>query len=210
MSSDRMGVLIHTMRKSRNLTQTQLAQYVGVSQSAIGMWESGQRKPTYENLEALTDVFNVPMSALLEDDPDYIRMPHNLTKMSNIEPHSIPLIGSVAGGEPILAEESYEVYVDAPQDADYALRLEGNSMSPLYEDGDVIYIRQTDDVDDGTIAVVLLDDSATLKRVYHIPNGVQLLSENPRYKPMIRTFDTTDVIRILGVPVGYTRMFKRH
>ena len=70
-------------------------------------------------------------------------------------------------------------------------------------DGDIVFIRAQDDVDDGEIAAVVLNDEATLKRVYHIKNGVQLLSENPKYAPMLFTLDDCDSIRILGKAVGF-------
>lgn len=119
------------------------------------------------------------------------------------------MIGAVAAGEPILADESYDVYVDSPVKADYALRVQGDSMEPTYLDGDIVYIRVTPDVTDGTVAVVLIDDSACMKHVYHIPNGVQLVSDNPKYPPMIRIYPEYDVIRILGAVVGYTRMYDK-
>ena len=70
-------------------------------------------------------------------------------------------------------------------------------------DGDLVFIRRQDDVDDGQIAAVVIDDRATLKRVYHIPNGLQLLSENPKYPPMIFTYPDCESIRILGRAVSF-------
>ena len=70
-------------------------------------------------------------------------------------------------------------------------------------DGDLVFIRRQDDVDDGQIAAVIVDDSATLKRVYHVPNGLQLLSENSKYPPMLFTRPDCDSIRILGLAVGF-------
>ncbi len=70
-------------------------------------------------------------------------------------------------------------------------------------DGDLVFIRRQDDVDDGQIAAVIVDDSATLKRVYHVPNGLQLLSENSKYPPMLFTCPDCDSIRILGLAVGF-------
>jgi repressor LexA len=129
--------------------------------------------------------------------------------MSKVLRHKVPLIGSVAAGEPIIADAEFDVYVDSPEDADYALTVEGDSMEPLYLNGDMIYIKTQDDVDDGRVAVVLMDDTAALKHVYHAPNGLLLVSENPKYPPRNITFDDFDVIRILGIPVGYTRMYRR-
>ncbi|HIT69207.1 MAG TPA: S24 family peptidase [Candidatus Aphodomonas merdavium] len=101
-----------------------------------------------------------------------------------------------------------EGYVDAPEKADYALEIEGDSMEPDYLDGDTIYIRQQPDVYDGGVAVVLVDDSATLKRVYHLQDGLQLVSNNPKYPPMHVSFSEHSAIRILGIVVGYTRMYR--
>lgn len=70
-------------------------------------------------------------------------------------------------------------------------------------DGDIVFLRAQDDVDDGQIAAVVVDQTATLKRVYHIRGGIQLLSENPRYAPMIFTMKDCDSIRILGLAVAF-------
>ena len=126
--------------------------------------------------------------------------------IGDLQQHRIPVIGSVAGGEPIYDEEA-ELYTDGPTRASCAVRLKGQSMEPLYMDGDLIYIRTQPNVDDGQIAVVILDDEACLKRVYHLTNGLQLLSENPKYKPIIATSDEYNSIRILGIPCGFTRMY---
>ena len=88
--------------------------------------------------------------------------------------------------------------------ADFALRVSGDSMvGARIHDGDIVFIRQQDDVDDGQIAAVIIDDSATLKRVYHIPGGLQLLSENPKYPPMIFTYPGCGAIRIIGRAVAF-------
>ena len=87
---------------------------------------------------------------------------------------------------------------------DFALRVSGDSMiGARIHDGDVVFIRSQEDVDDGQIAAVVIDDHATLKRVYHIPNGVQLLSENPKYPPMVFTYPEHECIRILGRAIGF-------
>lgn len=198
-----LGLRIKTMRTSRDITQAELARAIGKSPSAITMYESGRREPDFETLEALADVFNVPMVAFLSDD-----LPEGLVPIRLIHHHAVPLIGSVAAGEPILADESVDLYIDGPAKADYALRVQGDSMNPTYLDGDVVYIRQVPDAPDGTVGVALIDDSACLKHLYHIPNGLLLTSDNPAYPPMQKTWPECDTIRILGVVVGYTRIYK--
>lgn len=120
----------------------------------------------------------------------------------------IPMLGGIAAGEPIFADQQYDTYVESDADLDctYALRVDGDSMEPTVRYGDIVFIRQQEDVDDGRIAAVLVDDSATLKRVYHIPNGLQLLSDNAaKYPPRTVTFDDYDCIRILGLAVAFKR-----
>lgn len=130
----------------------------------------------------------------------------NLVKLSDIKRHRIPLIGSVAGGEPIYDEET-DLFIDGPTKATCAVRLRGESMAPTYLSGDIIYIREQPDVRDGQVAVVFMNEECTLKHVYHINNGLQLIADNPKFKPIIATYDEYEVIRILGVPCGYTRMY---
>ena len=119
----------------------------------------------------------------------------------------IPIIGHVAAGVPIMVEREYEEYEDDTYgiSCDYVLRVEGDSMEPRVLDGDVVYVRQQPDVDDGQIAVVGVDDSVTLKVVYHLPNGLQLVSLNPKYKPMIYTQSNTDYLAVIGLAVAYKR-----
>lgn len=202
---EEIGARIKTMRLSRDMTQADLAKSIGQSASSITMYETGRREPDFETMEALADVFNVPLTYLMFGSD---KSPDGRRAASSTRYTPIPLISSVAAGEPILADESYDIYIDSPVKADYALMVKGDSMFPTYHDGDIIYIRQQDDVTDGTVAVVLIDDSACLKHVYKIKNGVQLVSDNPAYPDMIRTWPEYDVIRILGIVVGFTRMYK--
>ena len=106
---------------------------------------------------------------------------------------------------PIYADEQLETaFCDESLSCDFALRVRGDSMTGArIHDGDIVFIRSQEDVDDGDIAVVLLNDEATLKRVYHIPNGLTLLSENPKYPPMVFTWPDHDSIRILGLAVSF-------
>lgn len=132
-------------------------------------------------------------------------LPANCIPVKRVQ---VPMLGGIAAGEPILADQQYDAYVEADADLDctYALRVDGDSMEPTVRYGDVVFIRQQEDVDDGRIAAVLVDDSATLKRVYHIPNGLQLLSDNAaKYPPRAVTFEDYDCIRILGLAVAFKR-----
>ena len=118
----------------------------------------------------------------------------------------IPVIGDIAAGQPIYANREYDEYVEVPDDGkhryDAALRVVGDSMSPRYQIGDLALVRYQDDVDDGQIAAICIDDTVTLKRVYHFPHGIQLISDNPNYQPMIYTSVDVDNVHLVGLAVG--------
>ena len=197
-----LGDRIRILRSGRALTQQAVAEALGVSRSAVAMWEKDEREPDLETLAQLAKLLGVPLTALVErrEAP----LPQNLRL---VRARRIPLLGTIAAGEPIFAEEEHETYVDVDGSAraDFALEVKGESMEPVYKDGDVVYIRSQDDVLDGQVAAVVVDDSATLKRVYHLPVGVQLMPLNPAFAPMLFTPENSDSVRILGLAVGYFR-----
>ena len=108
-----------------------------------------------------------------------------------------------------LTGQDHETYVSGPMGADFALTVRGDSMEPTYLTGDIVYLRQQDDVYDGQIAAVSIDGEVTLKHVYHAPDGLTLVSDNTAYPPRVVTLPDYDSIRILGLVIGYTRMYKR-
>ena len=119
----------------------------------------------------------------------------------------IPLIGSIACGAPILAEEHIEDYVDLPGHirADFSLTCKGDSMiNARIFDGDIVYIRQQETVENGEIAAVLIGTEATLKRVRLFDDHIVLEPENPMYKPLVYWNEEMNTVRILGKAVAFT------
>lgn len=114
----------------------------------------------------------------------------------------LPVLGAVAAGNPTLADEDIETWVETPFLADFLLRVKGDSMIDAgMLDGDLIAVKREQTVRDGEIAVVLVgDDEATVKRVFREPEGLRLQPENPAYEPIV----TTEA-RILGRVVGVLR-----
>ena len=118
------------------------------------------------------------------------------------------LLGDIACGKPIVANEEKELYVEAGAgiQADFCLRARGDSMigARIY-DGDIVFIQQQDMVDDGEIAAVIIDDEATLKRVNYYPekNLLILKAENSKYEDLIYTGEELNHIRILGKAVAF-------
>lgn len=123
----------------------------------------------------------------------------------------VPLLGTIACGEPILAEENLDGYVETADEveADFALRCRGDSMiNARILDGDLVFIRQQPDVENGEIAAVLVGDEATLKRVYKYPGQVVLQPENPKYPPLVYTGEQLQNFRILGKAVAFLSEIK--
>lgn len=200
----RVGSRIKEMRKSRKMTLKELGEHIGLSESNTKRYEDGQIKTVgIDIIKKIALALDVPASYLTgwEDIPQY-------QKLSNYVPiakKKIPLLGEIAAGQPIYADEHIEEFlpVDDEVKADFALKIKGDSMiNAQINDGDIVFIRQQSDVDNGQIAAVLIDDSATLKRVYHMDGVIQLQAENPQYPPMIYSRNNCDECRILGLAVA--------
>lgn len=182
----------------------ELGHILGLAESTISQYETGKRDPDYETLLKLGEFFGVSVGYILcaEDAPSYTSNIMPMPKMNQV-----PLLGSIACGEPILAEENIEGMVDMPERvaADFALRCKGDSMiNARIFDGDVVYIRQQPQVNDGEIAAVLVDDEATLKRVRLYPDHVSLEPENPQYRPLVYWGEDMAAVRIIGKAVAFT------
>lgn len=203
------------LRQERNISQRFLSEALGLSHSAIGMYESGKREPNYEILEMIADYFNVDMNYLLgktlirnsyrelgDDETNYI---DNLYKIDKIK---LPMLGTIACGEPIFADEDRESYVMVGTEirADFCLKCQGDSMiNARIHDGDIVFIRKQDIVDNGEIAAVIIDDEATLKRFYYYKeqNMVILRPENSKYKDIILTGEQLERVKVLGKAVAF-------
>ena len=198
------GDKIREARKAAGLTQRQLADKVNVSNTSISNWEKNLSRPDPDTIQHLCWALNVQPNYFfaVEESP---ALPANIIPMP--EMRKIPLLGTIACGEPILAEENIEEYVKIPKDmaGDFALRCKGDSMiNARIFDGDIVYIRQQDTVENGEIAAVLIDNEATLKRVRLFDDHISLEPENPMYKPLVYWNEEMNNIRILGKAVAFT------
>ena len=217
-----LGELVKRYYTEHGISQRQFATMCGIDNSYVSMLVNGRNNktgrpltPSLKKFEQIASGMGMGIEELFElidDAPKELPKPRrqNIRFISgnSIQHHKIPLIGVVAGGQPIYDEE-IDLYIDGPHKAYCAVRLKGDSMEPTYKDGDIIYVTEKPDVRDGQVAIVILDDEACLKRVYHIPNGLQLLSDNPKYAPFTATTDDYNTIRIIGIPCGYTRMYDK-
>ncbi len=198
-------------RKEIGLTMLEVAKKVGVSEATVSRWESGDiANMRRDKIILLANALQVHPSFIMGED-DYNEACANNTSYDNIIPlpnmNRIPLLGTIACGEPILAQENIECEIDIPEDinADFALRCSGNSMiDARILDGDIVYIHQQPTVNNGEIAAVLIDNEATLKRVYLTENTLTLVPCNTAYQPLVYTNEQLNEIRILGKAVGFT------
>ena len=204
---------LKALRTGKDLSQAEFGRIIEVSKSSINMYERGEREPGLETLERIADYFNVDMDYLLgkSDIANRAQASIAATFATNIIPfpemQKVPLIGSIACGAPILADEHIEDYVDMPKHvrADFALTCKGDSMiNARIFDGDIVYIRQQDTVENGEIAAVLVDTEATLKRVRIYPDHISLEPENPQYRPLVLWGEDMNTVSIIGKAVAFT------
>lgn len=192
----------------RHATQADIVSALHITASTMSDWYLGKKYPRVDSMQRLADFLDIPMTALTGSDPPTFD-PFTIPGIERPHFQRVPLLGDIACGEPILAEENIDEYVNVSTavKCDFVLRCKGNSMSPRLMEGDIVLIRQQPDVNDGQIAAVLIDNNATLKHVYHLPNrgGVQLVSDNPSYAPMLYAGEYAAEIRILGRAVAYQR-----
>ena len=210
MGNSIVATRMQQRREELGLTLDDIALEIGVARSTIQRYEKGTiEKLKLPVIEAIANVLQVDPAWLVgkSDDPKIADAvsPDNILPFPTMK--SVPLIGTIACGEPILAAENIECEVDMPEHvkADFALRCKGDSMinARIY-DGDIVYIRQQPTVDDGQIAAVLVDDEATLKRVHLYPDHVVLEPENPQYRPLSFWESDMEHVRILGKAVAFT------
>ncbi len=187
---------------------------VKMNKSDISQYVSGKVIPSQEKLTVLSKAlgvtepwlmgYDVSRALAAETSDDDFFYPD----MFPIETRTVPLLGTIYCGEPSYAAESFDSYVMVGSNVpcDFALRAKGDSMiGARIHDGDIVFIRRQDTVDNGDIAAVSLDDDATLKRVRFLKGGLtMLMAENPRYEPIvIGGEDETRTVHILGKAVAF-------
>lgn len=204
--------------KIRDMTAAELSRKTGISEGLISGYKKGKYKAAQSNMDKITKVLNVSITWMMGFDVPFAPRETTSTNNDTLDIFSIPgieplpetalkpLLGTIACGEPILAEENIEEMIPIPTSihCDFALRCQGNSMvGARINDGDFVYVKCQPDVENGEIAAVLIDNEATLKRVYKRKNNqVELHPANPAYPVMVYTADTAQEIKILGKAIG--------
>lgn len=203
------------LRNKRNLTQEQFAKAIGLSRSAISMYESGKREPNFETLELLADFFNVNMDYLLDS-----KKPAPAIQPVTFETCPVPLIGDIAAGTPINAEQNIQDYipvnravVDRCNGECFCLKVEGSSMIPEICDGDIIVVDSVIDpsrINARDNIVVMIETTATVKHLSITEKGFLLTANNPDvYEPHFYDCDQVKKLPVIiaGKVVSLQRDF---
>ena len=195
----------------RGMRASELSKRTGLSKARISQYVNGKFIPKSDAVLLLAEALEVSELWLMGKTDDSLPTPPAVPCPENVAPLHLcryPVLGEIACGLPILAEEDRDGgYVTAAQTtADFCLLAKGDSMigARIY-DGDEVFIRQTDLVNNGEIAAVVVEGEATLKRVYYYPEEEKLIltAENPAYEPMVFVGRELEQIYILGKAVAF-------
>lgn len=199
----KFATILRELRKKNGYTQEALAEKLKISKSTVSMYEHGERMPNYSTMKALADLFAVEMDVL------YGRQAYPLpSNVRTVKTKKIPLLGEIACGEPIFAQEDHQTFVEAGENiqADFCLTAKGDSMiGARIHDGDVVFIRSQPMVENGEIAAVIIGDEATLKRWYYYPDSEKLVltPENSSYEPLVFVGTELESVRCLGKAICF-------
>ncbi|MCI7325233.1 helix-turn-helix domain-containing protein [bacterium] len=199
---------IKERREELGLTQEDLAIRMGYkSKSSINKIEMGKNDIPQSKVVAFAKALQTTTAYLMgvDEAKEASTIPPGFEPLPEME--SVPLVGRIACGQPITAEENLEGYVSIPAawHATFTLMCKGDSMEPRIKDGDLVAIRSQPSVENGEIAAVRIDCEATLKHVYLYPDKIVLQPENPRYEPIVKIGEEMNDVTIEGKAVGLCR-----
>lgn len=185
-STKSVGKLIYDRRTELGITQKEVADFVGVSEATVSRWESGHiDNMRRDRIAALSKILRLsPLAIMGIDDTDLSTRIPNMVPI-DARTFRVPIVGRVAAGRPIVADEEiigYE-YIDNKYSKDgheyFGLRIVGKSMEPTIMDGDIVIVRRQSYVENGEIAIVLIDgEEATAKEVKESADGITLIGHN--------------------------------
>lgn len=219
-----IGNIIKQLRTEKEVTQKDLANYLGLTPKMISFYEKEERTPPNDILIKLSDYFNVSTD-YLNGKSKYRNFAEEFDAKLDVQQLAkdailydivnIPILGTVRAGEPILAQENITGYnpvlksILCTEKNYFYLRVQGDSMNQEFNEGDLLLIEQTDYIENGDIAVVLIDgQEATVKKVIKNENMVTLIpmSTNPKYVP--KMYDVVkDEIKIIGKVIQATKIY---
>lgn len=209
--ADRLRLLLDRT----GMTQADLSRKCGLSRATLSRYLQGQFEAKQDSIYKIANATNVSEAWLMGADVPMERQPITAPGPATIPPGfepmpkmvQVPIIGNIACGQPITAEENVEGFSNLPEEwgADFILRCHGDSMAPKILDGDTVAIRKVEEILNGQIAAVRIGDEATLKRVYLYPDRLELRPINPDFEPIILWHEEMNRVAIEGRAVGLCR-----
>lgn len=226
MSNEELGKYLENSRKQKGLSTYDVNNLTQISQSYISLIEKGKRKPSAVILKTLAPVYGLDYIDLyekagyidlIEDEKKDMLKKIGAIPLSDIKTTKIPVLGKVKAGYNYLAQENIIDYIafnidGADKENYYALYVIGDSMEPLFDDGDIVIVHKQDDFSNGDNCVVLINgEEATIKKVYKGTTGIKLQAVNPYYPPRIFTEEEIrDLpVKVIGVVEKSIRNFKK-
>ena len=202
--------------KRRGITQADIARQMNVSTATVSGWFNGTKVPRMDKLTRLAKYLGAGIEHLMNENGYEAYDRQESTEMVNIRKlhmKKVPLLGSVAAGEPICNAEYPGTFILAPMDCDFALRVSGESVCPTYMDGDIVYCKSCQALPhDGAIAVLSTGTGECtehcIKHVIQADVGVVITSDNPAYPSKLVPAEQHPTI--LGIPVGFTRTHEKN
>ena len=185
-------------RTERGLTQQDVADRLGIAKSTYSGYETGRRQPGVEEIKALSKIFGVSGDAIIGNGTE-----SDLFDMRPVPPQGmLPVIGLASCGKGVIASEDIIEYVAADashcNDEHYYLEITGDSMAPVFSDGDLVLVHRQTSVDSGDVGVFIVDgEEGYIKKVKYDAENIDLISYNPYYPPM--HFEGPDVLRVYVV-----------
>lgn len=202
---------IREYREREDLTLAEMAQKTGVPAQTLNRYELGKRAPKIDVAVQIAERLGVnPLWLQGYDVPVLTGVPDGFDPVP--ETYTVPRVGAIACGTPILAEQNIESYDAVPNRirCDFTLVCKGDSMVGAgIEDGDVVYIRQQPEVENNEIAAVMIDGEATLKYFKRVGDMVLLSPANREYEPIIVSGENLGKVKIVGKAVGFTRFLEK-
>lgn len=199
-------IMANNLKKQLNrkgISQTMMARDLNIPEMTVSNWVKGKTYPRPDKIQLMADYFGITRTQLTEEAPS------NLTPLAP-QTVPIPVLGTIACGEPILAKENVTEYIyespdQLPSGNLFYLKAKGTSMEPTIPDGSYVLVREQPEVENGAIAAVLVngDTEATLKRIKRQGDMVILMPDNPNYSPFIITRDNP--ARIIGLAIQFTQ-----
>lgn len=196
--------------EQHKVTQDDIVKKLGYSSSTVSDWCNAKKYPRVAKMQELADIFHVSLSDL-RDPPITdmktiaVNIPAGFVPLPDMT--RIPVVGQIACGEPITAEENIEGYASAPErwKVDFALICRGRSMEPKIMDGDLVAIRSDIQVETGQIAAVRIGDETTLKKIYFYPERIVLRPINDEFVDIVLEGEEMNKVSIEGKAVGLCR-----